>query len=183
MERKIKENLKPEEHLLWMGRPSREKLMQATDKTNQLICWGVALVLAVVALGLFLPYALGRSDQISLTMTVIAVACLIGIPFAIAIRPYTDKKSLENKTMYAVTDRKIIAVVEDKVMTLPRNDKFSYHVERQADGSSNIYFNGAVNCKRSKSRMYAIMGYHERGSQPGLIYYHVQDADLAKALA
>ena len=44
---------------------------------------------------------------------------MIGIPLAVAVRPYLDKKLLEQKTIYAITDQRIIAVVKSNVMTMP----------------------------------------------------------------
>ena len=101
---------------------------------------------------------------------------MIGIPLAVAVRPYLDKKLLEQKTIYAITDQRIIAVVKSNVMTMPRDQKVTCAVECRDGGAGNVCFNAAIGREAGKSRANAVMGIKKGNDRVvGLLFFHVSD--------
>ena len=102
-----------------------------------------------------------------------------------AVRPYRDKKLLEQKTIYAITDQRIIAVVKSNVMTMPRDQKVTCAVECRDGGAGNVCFNAAIGREAGKSRANAVMGIKKGNDRVvGLLFFHVSDPDaVVSALA
>ena len=175
MERKLETNLHPDEKLLWFGRPTPSKLMRAPDKTIQVILWMVSMAVAGVTLGVFLPYALNAG--IGTDVIVIMLLLLNFIPLALAVRPFLDKKVLEKNTVYAVTDQRVIAVVKNTVLSLPR-EGLRWDVTSRDGASGNLCFNTAISASPVRSRAQAVMGVKSDGEKvDGIIFYHIQDPE------
>lgn len=183
MEQKLQTTLKDNEKVLWFGRPTKSKLFQSPDRISQYVAWGVMILMTILAFGVFLPYALsvGKSTGIIL----IGLVPMLFVPLAVAIRPYLDKKILEQNTIYAITDQRIIAVVKDNVMTMSRAQPLNNTIESRDGNSGNICFNAAIGKPEKNSRANAVLGF-KRGndSVAGLLFFHVSNPDeIVKALA
>lgn len=176
MEHTLQKILRDEEKVLWFGRPARSRLLCAPDKIRQCIAWGVAVVMAALTFGLFIPYAIRMEQELGLIL--IALGPLVFLPLAVAIRPYLDKKLLERDTIYAVTDQRVIAVVKDNVMIMPRDRRLACAVEGREGDSGNICFNSAIGQDVKKSRANAVIGFRkDNGKVTGLLFFHVSDPD------
>ena len=127
MEQILQKTLRDNEKVLWFGRPTKTKLLRSPDRVSQYVAWIITAVMTLFSFGVFLPFAI--ADNKSIGIILIGLVPMIGIPLAVAVRPYLDKKLLEQKTIYAITDQRIIAVVKSNVMTMPRDQKVTCAVE------------------------------------------------------
>lgn len=180
METMLNQILNKDEKVLWFGRPVHNELSKAPDRTRQYINWGIlALALGISVLG-FLPYALssGRSwDVILVTLLMINF-----IPVIMALRPMLDLRVLDRQTIYAITDRRIIAIVKNSIMELPRSRDMSLSVDRRDGVHGDLCFNGAVGKPTRDSRANAVLGCRDERGLNGLIFYHVADPDYIASL-
>ena len=146
---------------------------------SQYVAWIITAVMTLFSFGVFLPFAI--ADNKSIGIILIGLVPMIGIPLAVAVRPYLDKKLLEQKTIYAITDQRIIAVVKSNVMTMPRDQK----VTCRDGGAGNVCFNAAIGREAGKSRANAVMGIKKGNDRVvGLLFFRVSDPDaVVSALA
>lgn len=99
--------------------------------------------MTLFSFGVFLPFAI--ADNKSIGIILIGLAAHDRHPAGGGpSRPYLDKKLLEQKTIYAITDQRIIAVVKSNVMTMPRDQKVTCAVECRDGGAGNVCFNAAI---------------------------------------
>lgn len=133
MEQILQKTLRDNEKVLWFGRPTKTKLLRSPDRVSQYVAWIITAVMTLFSFGVFLPFAI--ADNKSIGIILIGLVPMIGIPLAVAVRPYLDKKLLEQKTIYAITDQRIIAVVKSNVMTMPRDQKVTCAVECRDGGA------------------------------------------------
>lgn len=90
-----------------------------------------------------------------------------------------DQRFLENNTVYAVTNRRVIAVVK-KMYILPRAG-LEWGITRRDGGCGNIRFGAAVYVKDQNDRANAVLGVV--GSKDGcstnglVLFYHIADVD------
>ena len=168
MEQILQKTLRDNEKVLWFGRPTKTKLLRSPDRVSQYVAWIIAI-----------------ADNKSIGIILIGLVPMIGIPLAVAVRPYLDKKLLEQKTIYAITDQRIIAVVKSNVMTMPRDQKVTCAVECRDGGAGNVCFNAAIGREAGKSRANAVMGIKKGNDRVvGLLFFHVSDPDaVVSALA
>lgn len=176
MEQILQKTLRDNEKVLWFGRPTKTKLLQSPDRVSQYVAWIVTAALTLFAFGVFLPFAI--ADNKSIGIILIGLVPMIGIPLAVAVRPYLDKKLLEQNTIYAVTDQRIIAVVKSNVMTISRDQKVTCAVECRDGGAGNVCFNAAIGQQASKSRATAVTGMKKGNDRVvGMLFFHVSDPD------
>ena len=183
MEQILQKTLRNNEKVLWFGRPTKTKLLRSPDRVSQYVAWIITAVMTLFSFGVFLPFAI--ADNKSIGIILIGLVPMIGIPLAVAVRPYLDKKLLEQKTIYAITDQRIIAVVKSNVMTMPRDQKVTCAVECRDGGAGNVCFNAAIGREAGKSRANAVMGIKKGNDRVvGLLFFHVSDPDaVVSALA
>lgn len=180
MEQTLKEHLEPGEQLLWMGRPVKSKLMEAPDKTTQLVMWVVLALFAAVTAIVILPYMIAAEREV-----MVMAACVIivnVVPFVLAIRPMLDKSLLEKRTVCAVTDRRVISVVKETVHAMSRKG-LDYAVANREGSVGSIRFGGAVHSKKKNDRVDAVLGVQEdEGQARGMVFFRVEDVDQVVAL-
>ena len=94
----------------------------------------------------------------------------------LSLRPLMDKFCLEKNTLYAITDRRVIALVKDDLMYIPLDQKPAVSVEGRDRDCGNLCFGEAVGCGSGNSRSNAVLGIRESSSQNdmlGMLFYHV----------
>lgn len=178
MEAQLKESLWEGEEVRWTGRPKPFELLGPDSKNGILITWVISsLILAAMVLFL-VPQAISgyRSVTECLVMAVVALF----VPAILSVRPFLDKKCLEQNTLYAITNHRILAVVKDEVLFLPISKELETAVEQRRNGCGNICFGKMIGQPLRKSRALAVLGLRDddnRFLMQGLMLYHVDQPD------
>lgn len=107
MEEKLKAKLKDDETLLWSARPEAFEIL---DKTHKGHFMKKAVLIAVVFLAIVAYYVYMANKTSS---PVNAPVILIGLAAALygMFGEFLDGKKLQNKTLYALTDQRMIAMM------------------------------------------------------------------------
>lgn len=178
MENQLKEALWEGEEVRWSGRPKPFPLMDSSVKSSIIITWAVsACVLAALAAILVPAVSSGRR---SVSDVIILSFITLFLPAILSARPFVDKKCLEEKTFYAITNFRIIAIIKGEVMYLPIGKGMKVAVEHQADGCGNLRFGEMVGKPAKKSRAHAVLGLRADGCKSdmlGLLFYHVDQPE------
>lgn len=175
MEQILKETLWPNEELLWMGRPSKSDLKAAPDRKMQIIKWAVMAVFLVLTLGILVPYMFKIGQSVGVLL--ISIIVINVMPVIIAFRPWLDQQLLENKTLCAVTDQRVISVVKDVIHELPRKD-LEFMVSGREGSAGSIRFNGAIQVKKPNDRTDAVLGIPKEEERPkGMVFFHIDGVD------
>ena len=136
MEARLKEALWEGEEVRWTGRPKHFPLLGPDSKNGILTAWILSgLVLAAMVLFLVPQIASGsRSISESLVMATVALF----VPGILSVRPFLDQRCLEQNTLYAITNYRIIAIVKEDLLYLPIGKELRAAVENRADGCGNL---------------------------------------------
>lgn len=182
METVLNSLLQPKEKVLWFGRTEKSKLTEAYDRKHQMVMWGVMAAFLVLTLVLVIPYMV----RIQRPPQVLAIAFVVinAVPVVMAVRPWMDQRLLENKSVYAVTDQRIIAVVKDSVYLLPRED-LEWTVTHRDGACGSVRFGAAAYAKDQDDRADAVLGVvgsKDGRSTNGLVFYHIADVDAVTGL-
>ena len=178
MDEKLKAALMNGETVKWTGRPEASKLLEKPFGTRLYITWAIAAVVLIVSCVLLMPTVV-TSD----IYRVECIALLIAVNFALVMlsfQPIFDLKRLENKTLYAITDQRVLVISKEDVMSLVINDNTKIAVENRANGTGNVCFNDAIGKNIAKSRVYSILGVKDidgAKSVLGLVFYNVKNPD------
>lgn len=107
MEEKLKAKLKDDETLLWSARPEAFEIL---DKTHKGHFMKKAVLIAVVFLAI-VAYYIYMANKTSSPVN--APVILIGLAAALygMFGEFLDGKKLQNKTLYALTDQRMIAMM------------------------------------------------------------------------
>lgn len=171
MEKRLQAALPEGEQVRWSGRPTRFRLMESTYRSAVVLTWLMS-VCVVVLVGYFLaPYYWKHALTGDMLL---AALVMVFMPAMLSVRPLLDKRTLENETIYAVTDRRVIAIVKDEVMSMPL-EGLTAVVKGWDGGCANLCFGKAAQIPEYKSRVYAISGVREyRDELDGILFYHVE---------
>ena len=170
MEEILKQNLEPDEQIRWMGRPTRGR----EAKNNQMVRWIAMVVCLAAAVGITL-FAMGRESYREAMMG--AAAALTVLPILYAIQPILDQHILEKRTVYAVTDQRIITVLGETVRTLPR-EGLEWKVVGKEGSAGTIRFSGALYNKKKNDQIDAVTGIAAGKDRPaGLLFYQIDKVD------
>lgn len=107
MEEKLKLKLKEDETLLWSARPEAFEILDKTHKAHfmkKAILIGVIFA-AVVAFYIYM--AIDTNSTIQIPVIIIGLAAALYGMFG----EFLDGKKLQNKTLYALTDQRMIAMM------------------------------------------------------------------------
>lgn len=106
-ERYLKENLLPEESVLWSGRPQKVNPFEKPYGTAILIRFIISAALIAFAIWYwFYALGIGFDPNMPITMTIIMVA----IDAYLIIQPFTSARRLEKRCLYAITDQRALIV-------------------------------------------------------------------------
>lgn len=178
METRLKEVLWDGEEVRWEGRPKPFQLMDKTFKPSIIATWAISGLVLLAVLALLGP-ALSSGAR-SLTDVLVLSVIALFLPVILSIRPFLDKRCLEQQTLYAITNFRIIAVIKDEVMYLPIGKGMQIAVERQEDGCGNLRFGALVGKPAKKSRAHAVLGLRDdecKNDMLGLLFYHVDQPE------
>lgn len=179
METRLKDVLWDEEEVRWSGRPKPFHLMDKTFRPSIIITWIIS-ALALLAVAVLLGPALVTGSR-SLTDVLVLTAIALFLPTILSARPFLDKKCLEEQTLYAITNYRIIAIVKNETMYLPIGKGMKVAVEHDEDGCGNLRFGEMVGKPSKNSRAHAVLGLRSdvcKSDMMGLLFYHVDQPDI-----
>ena len=157
MEQKLYGILEEGEQLLWCGAPEQFEMMNATYKTVQL------RKILLTAIGIIALSAWYISAAIANGVKVQPIAILVcALPFLYSIyNDFSDVKKLRSRTLYAMTDRRMITVIDNVVSHIDYEKIDDWKLEADADGMvSLICGSDAVKAKPHTRRAAAVCGAH-----------------------
>lgn len=182
MEERLKEILAPEEKVLWQGRTAPEKLMQAPDRPKQIRLWVIFAAFVGLTLFVLFPYLI----YLQRPWDVLLVSFLVvnAVPLALAMRPWMDRNDLEKRSIYAVTDSRVIALVKDNVYSLPVDD-LDWAVANRDGKAGCLRLGACVTKAKHDDRVEAVMSYTDDDTGAvGMVFYHIDNVDtVADTLA
>lgn len=176
MEQRLNEMLHPEEKLLWVGRPAKEKLLQAADRRLLIVGWVVAAVVGLLILCLGDPHLVSIGHPMSVIL--VLNGGYFGLALFFSLRPLVDHRTVIGNSLYAVTDQRIIALVKEHELVLMRDSAMPVAV---VDGS--VCFGNAVDVPARNGRVTAMLG--ARGEEQellGVTFYRLPDPAEVMAL-
>ena len=110
MEARLKEILWEGEAVRWTGRPQPFRLMGADSRKGIVITWIISAIVLVVTVLLLGPDLIQGSR--SLSDILISTVVILFVPIILSVRPFLDKKCLEQATLYAITNYRVIAIIK-----------------------------------------------------------------------
>lgn len=171
MEQKMKERLREDEQLLWIGKPGSRKIMDSPDKTKVIIAWSVLALFLVVSFGYLVPFLVKGGDSLGKILVMLVFVNVT--PMLIATRPLLDKRRLDKETIYAVTDKRILALVGSDLFELPRTEGLACKV---VDG--NLCFGTAGDIAPKKARDHAVVGCKDDDRRlGGILFYQLPNTN------
>lgn len=176
MNEKLNAALMKGETVKWSGRPEKGVLLEGAYKKPMLLTWIVSAAVIAVILALLLPVAMHSDVYRNETIALIVAFSLA--PVLLSFQPIFDKRHLENDTLYAITNYRIITVVREEVYSLPLNENTKVKIENRFNGCGNICFDDMIGQPVRKSRALAILG--ARGMEKeliGLMFYNMKNPD------
>lgn len=180
MEEKLKNMLANGERVVWQGRTVPRKLSQAPDRPRQLRLWIIAAVAMILTLAVLFPYLI-RLDR-PMDVLVICFVVINAVPLTLALRPGMDQRDLEKRSICAVTDRRVISIVKDNILSLPLQDLAWEIVDRDGQAGS-IRLGPCVTAKKHDDRVDAVIGAaDEETGVKGFVLYHIDKVDEVAAL-
>lgn len=170
---KIQSYLAEGETLLWCGAPTNSSLKQCPDRTTMYLKFAL---LAVAVLATVLYLALAGSAFMAWNVMLTVFICVTMIPFCLAYHPISDQRALENSAVFAVTDRRVLSLVNENLMSLPRDNTLKHSVDLWNGQYGNLSFNEAVNKSRTQSRTNSVTGIRDQDrNTTGIVFYHIED--------
>lgn len=186
MEEKLNEMLLKDEKVLWTGRPAPFKLMDLPSRRIILASWMISGGALVISLGLLIPFYI--RTQRSFADTAVLVVLLAFLPLMVSLRPILDRRNLLKSTLYAVTNLRAVALIQDDAIYIPLSPKPETAVEAEPGGRGTLYLGAAAGIPPRRLLYTAVMGVRVEGTAnpcvPGLLFFHVPDPEAAaKALS
>lgn len=148
--------------------------MEKAFRPSILLTWAFS-ILVLISVAALLGPALADGKQPFTDVPALSIVSLF-LPVILSIRPFMDKRCLENQTLYAITNYRIIAVVKDEPMYLTIGKGMQVAVDQQEDGCGNLRFGDTVGKPVEKSRVHAVLGTRaedHKSDMLGLLFYHV----------
>lgn len=178
MNEELKQALWEGEEVRWTGRPKPFKLLDAHSKTSTVLIWCVSAVILLAVLVFLVPTAFQGTRSLGDVAILSAVALFL--PGILSARPLLDKRCLEQQTIYAITNYRILAIVKGQVMYLPLGKELPTAVDSSEGGYGNVRFGETVGKSVKKSRVHAVVGLHAEGdvsTTSGLLFYNIDQPE------
>ena len=134
MEEKLKAKLKDDETLLWTAKPEAFETLDSTHKKHFVM---KAILLSVIFLALIAIYiraALSTHSTIQIPVILIGLAAYAYGLFG----EFMDANKLRNKSLYALTDQRMIAVMGMSVEAVDYERLSDYEFVTDEDGHTSL---------------------------------------------
>ena len=184
MEQKLNSLLNEGEVLLWSGAPEQFNMMSPVYKGKMV---RKLLLVIVGILGLSAWYISAAVKNGVAVQPVAIIVC--ALPFLYSLyNDFRDVKKLKNSTLYAMTDHRMITIIDKTVSDIPYEKISCWKMEADEDGIvSLICGDDAMKAKATTRRAAAVCGAHTNIDtdlcESYVMYGITQDADKIKAVA
>ena len=184
MEQKLLSLLDTEEKLLWSGVPEPFEMMGAAYKSKLIRKF---LLTAAGIIGLSAWYITAALKNGVAVQPIAIIIC--ALPFLYSIyNDFSDVKKLKGKTIYAMTDRRMITVVDKAASYIEYGKVRGWKLEADDDGvMSFVCGDDALKAKAVSRRAAAVCGAHTNIDtdlcESYVMYGITQDADKIEKIA
>ena len=144
------------EEIRWSGRPKPFGLLDKALRPSIMLTW-ISSAVVLLAVAVILHSAMISAARPLPDMLMLAAVAMF-LPIILSLRPFLDKRCLEENTIYAITSHRIIAIVRDEPMYIPLGKGMQVAVDAQEDGCGNLCFGETVGAPAKKSRSHAVTG-------------------------
>jgi len=180
MEKKLNDHLIEGEKILWTGSPD----FVALGKTNKPFIVGKA-ALVILAMAIFLVYYLSQVAAGAAEMKISAFVIVAALTALVVLPEILDANKLK-KTIYAVTNRRLISVVSGSVESVEYSKIKEYAFEEDADGQVSLLCGDhAMQSKPRLRRLLTILGTRlseDKTVCESFVFYGVPEADKVQKL-
>lgn len=180
MEQKLYANLMEGEQVLWSGKPEF-KTFGATHKSFIIV---KAVVIAIALIGFFMYYFAGvQSGTIDFKASVIVIMAVVAaVPLALE---WLDAQKMK-KTVYAVTDKRLITLVDTAVNAVTYDQVKEHKFAEDADGQVSLVCGSDMMKKSPRTyRANAVFGLRMKDDGSAcerFVMYAIPEADKVKKL-
>ena len=174
------------EYVEWVGRTKPFPLIDATNKKRILERWIGCVAFAIILIVAYFISISNSSAEVMIGVPVVIVCAAI----LVAIMPLLDKKALEKKVVYSLTNNRALV---HKAGSSGDGGYFSISLDSSADvkiiskngGVSDVLFGAAaVNAPEQKLRRIALIPKvneeSEKEKTTGIVFYNIDDVDVKK---
>ena len=180
LQKKLDAQLMPDETLLWCGTPTQTKLKTCPDRSSMYFKWAAFALYLTLTSVFFLTYGVANMTR---DVVVVCFLCVNFIPFIIAWNPISAQKTLEHDTLFAITDRRILALIKCDVFSLERDESLRWNTRVWDGDYGNLAFNAGTARSLKQSRADAALGVKDKDlNLSGLVFYHIEKPDEVAAL-
>ena len=179
MKKFYESHLLDKEVVLWEGHPKPFTLLEGAYAISLTASWALTFLSVVAYFFFYIPYAITNNywgkNALIISITIGAcVACVLCMPFI-------DKRTLEKKTTYILTNRRAIVVSGQNMKSMFIDANTPYEVRQMENGAGIILMGSAVKSRLRNSRsntLNGILDEKNRSKITGIVFYSVENADL-----
>ena len=179
METLLQSKLKPEENLLWTGLPEAFETLDKTHKSAYIRKCVIVLAVAAAVILWYINFAASRGHAISAVVIVLVLAiAAFGV-----VSDLLDANKLRKKTMYALTDMRLIAVVGGNVEGVEYGNIDQYDFAEDEDGHVSLLCGEMAleegNRLRRTATVRGVCNHADTGRCRSFAMYALDKADVA----
>lgn len=134
MEEKLKAKLKDDETLLWMAKPEAFETLDSTHKKHFVMKGILLSVIFLALIAIYIRAALSTHSTIQIPVILIGLAAYAYGLFG----EFIDANKLRNKSLYALTDQRMIAVMGMSVEAVDYERLSDYEFVTDEDGHTSL---------------------------------------------
>ncbi len=174
MEDLLRKSLLEGEAVLWSGKAVPFKLLEPPYGKSLCAVWVLSTVWIVGFAALYIPFALNTGIEWNTIVPMLVLADFL--PVLLSVRPLLDKRELESKTLYAITNYRVFSITKDQVKSLFLKEETELDIVAESNGCGTVRIGLA--CKKSPLflRSHALMGVKDETGKKvaGLAFYHLR---------
>jgi len=182
MEKILQNKLKPEETLLWTGKPGEFTTLDNTHKSAIMKKCIVVAIAVVAVLAAYIAYVTTHGHAVNAVMIVLA----LGVGAFGMSGDFTMANKLRNKTLYALTDMRLIVVTGGHFEAVPYENVESYEFVTDEDGHLSLICGDTPKNESSRMRRTATVrgavNDTENGRCHSFAMYALEDVDAVKKI-
>ena len=165
------EILLPQEEVEWQGKPAAFPLLTQENKTALLTRW---IGCAVLFVALTILYTVLASSLGAPFYPLVVLVLFIALGY-FSIIPFQDRKTIQKKGHYYVTNKRVILAVGRNLYALNRSGINTQYIPAEGD-SAHILFGSCVSKASRTYRRYAVMPEidDDDPSKNGFVFYGVK---------
>lgn len=134
MEEKLKAKLKDDETLLWTAKPEAFETLDSTHKKHFVMKGILLSVIFLALIAIYIRAALSTHSTIQIPVILIGLAAYAYGLFG----EFIDANKLRNKSLYALTDQRMIAVMGMSVEAVDYERLSDYEFATDEDGHTSL---------------------------------------------